>query len=329
VLGGIGSPSGVRKSSRRPAARQKFDIGINPDVYKPSKDQCTDPTRSCVCARGAIFDFADLREADLMFIDAKAANFAFSDMTGSRLDGAKLQGATFIGSNLRAASLSQVVADGALIDGTDMRGAILDEASLVGAILQHVFLQASSLRVADLSYSYIYRAHFAGANLTSVKLSGAKLTSVDVYRTEFSFEGPALVESLNDSTFTVTRGRFGTELRWDLGDTEQYRQFHEDSAQNVQGVWQLVGFMRRLGNLDPKKPVQEQDAPEAKKAWRSLEKNSEDTKAASEIRKSVVREMLRRICESKADDFLVYGLTRNIFIRKGVYGDLVPTFHRA
>lgn len=293
-------------------ARQKFNLGINPDAYKPSTDQCSDPARSCVCARGATFDFADLRGANLMFADIKGASFAFADMTGSSLDGAQLQGATFIGSNLRAASLVKVVADGASIRGSDMRGAILDGSSLFGAVLQDVYLQAASFRLADLSYSNFSSAHFEGADLSSVNLAGAELWGVGTYRAVFFFKGGALVHYASDAPVTQSFGQFGYEFVWDLRVPNDYWHFFENTTQDVQGVWHFPALLRKLAKLDPNNAADRLDESEAKTAWSELEKQSQDPASESKIRTSIVREMLRKICDSGADEFFVLGVTKNL-----------------
>ena len=129
---------------------------------------------------------ANLRKADLGFVDFKNANLSKSDFYKANLMGAKLQSA-----NLQKAHLNE-----ARLDWIDLENANLNSARLRDANLTRANLRNSDLRKASLCRADLRDADLRHANLQGADLEEAYLRAVrrDPYEDEFE---DAVLEDAN------------------------------------------------------------------------------------------------------------------------------------
>ncbi len=114
---------------------------------------------------GALLSGADLRSADLRWVD----------FSGVRLDGADLRGADLTRASLGGADLRRAHLEGAQLGGADLRETQLEGAVFTEALLDGVNLQRADLRGALLDRARLIGAHLDGANLADTRLRGARL----------------------------------------------------------------------------------------------------------------------------------------------------------
>jgi uncharacterized protein YjbI with pentapeptide repeats len=142
----------------------------------------------------AMFDGADLSNADL---------------TGTQLEGASLRSARLQGSSLDDAQLQ-----GARLDQAQLQGATLELAELRGASLAHAQLQGASLFGANLQGASLFGANLQGASLEEANLQGALLIKADLQGA--SLDG-ATIRATDVSDAILWRAQWGNINSPDLG----------------------------------------------------------------------------------------------------------------
>ncbi|MEB3321384.1 MAG: pentapeptide repeat-containing protein [Synechococcaceae cyanobacterium] len=136
---------------------------------------------------------ADLRHANLSYIDLAKACFngafiRFSDLSGSRLDGSSFKeaimadslfvGSSLSGANLRRADLRGSSLKAADLSAADLSGARVEEAQLMNARLVGAKLHCASLEGSDLRGADLRTAELRGVVLANADLRGARLDGV-------------------------------------------------------------------------------------------------------------------------------------------------------
>jgi uncharacterized protein YjbI with pentapeptide repeats len=147
-----------------------------------------------------LFDFVDIRRADLSEANAVGAHFKSAALQGAMLrdarlggalldeaqldsaylDGAHLQHASLARARLRGASLREVKLQGAKLDDAHLQGASLDRAHMQGASLHDAQLQGADLSYARLDAASLTRAQLEGVQLFEASLQGAWLPEADL-----------------------------------------------------------------------------------------------------------------------------------------------------
>ncbi len=128
-----------------------------------------------------------LREIDLPKTDLQNVYFSEADLTGANLVGINARGAVFDFANLKESVLTDADLTYATMIETNLYGIILQEATLKQAILKDANLSGVRLNGTNLSQADLRGLNLSGAYLSSVgdqlegaNLGGANLTGADL-----------------------------------------------------------------------------------------------------------------------------------------------------
>jgi uncharacterized protein YjbI with pentapeptide repeats len=147
------------------------------------------------------FTAADLRYADIRYVNfygailnrawltyarSKNALFGKAKLNGANLDRAQLEGANFEDAELQGASLTGAQLEGAWLKGAHLEGANLADAKLQGANLEGAYLQGANLIGAHLQGTNLDRAQLWGANLNDAQLQGVSFAGADLPGASFA-----------------------------------------------------------------------------------------------------------------------------------------------
>jgi uncharacterized protein YjbI with pentapeptide repeats len=117
---------------------------------------------------------ADLKGADLHWMNLTSVNLRSSDLSGTNLLLANLDGANLLltdlsSADLRGANLHLATLDGASLKEANLNGAKLIGASLAGAHLRGANFGGADLENSDFRGTYIWRTEFGNNDLSTVK----------------------------------------------------------------------------------------------------------------------------------------------------------------
>ncbi len=114
-------------------------------------------------------------ELDLRNADLRGANLRYIDFQGANLFNADLRGANLNGSNLREANLN-----GAKLNGANLQGTSLHKALIIGGCFIEANLSGADLRDTSLDVATFSRANLQGADLSEAYLKGADLEGANL-----------------------------------------------------------------------------------------------------------------------------------------------------
>ncbi len=129
-----------------------------------------------ICARYAIFSYADLSKVRAQYADFRFASFvgatlADAVLAEAKLEGAQLTNACFVGAHLHHVDLRSTA-----IEGADFTDADLTEANLEGLRLCDAEFTQACFALAQLKSCNLEDMHLPRANFKKAKLHGALLT---------------------------------------------------------------------------------------------------------------------------------------------------------
>lgn len=136
-----------------------------------------DPRKAHLC-------LAELKGADLTWVDLRDADLRGADLTGARLQWADLRDADLRGARLDRADLGNASLRYANLSDTSFERANLQGANLMGANLSATQMRYADLRSANLGYTNLSGGQFANAHLQGAYFSGANLLDTDFQRAD-------------------------------------------------------------------------------------------------------------------------------------------------
>lgn len=137
---------------------------------------------------------ANLKEADLVFVDLNGAILNKANLTKARLIGAKLEGSQLEKANLMLAELGGANLQNANLNKADLRSAKLENANLEGANLKGANLEGANLHTANLQGADLRGADLEDANLRRAILQGADLRGAKNIPEHAKLEGAILTD---------------------------------------------------------------------------------------------------------------------------------------
>jgi len=117
-----------------------------------------------VDARGARFDYADLRFASLQGADLSGASFIGARLDETDLTGVALDGALMVKASLRCSTLTSVHRGSHVnFDSADLYGARMTDSKLLDGSFRQTILSNISVEDSDFARGYFEANNFAGA----------------------------------------------------------------------------------------------------------------------------------------------------------------------
>ncbi len=127
-------------------------------------------------AHNAIFEGADLTNANLTELKGGHANFQ-----GAKLSGAKLIKAHLVDASLQMADLKNAYLSGSNLERANLTDAVLENADLKEAILKNVIALGANFSKTNLAH-----ANFGGADLKGAVVEGADLNKADFTKADLT-----------------------------------------------------------------------------------------------------------------------------------------------
>lgn len=126
-------------------------------------------------------DEADLREANLEYID-----LSYDALSGIRAEKANLRYATLVAADLRSSELVAANLTNAALLRAELMDANLSDAVLTNTLLASADLSGANLRQANLSGADLHGCNLRYARLSDANLNGANLNGANLYGTDLS-----------------------------------------------------------------------------------------------------------------------------------------------
>ena len=165
----------------------------------------------------ANFNNVDLSDADLRNANLSYVNFSKANLRHADLSDADLRGADLSNTNLSNAKLIDASFIGANLNDTDLHNTDLSNANLSCVHFIGANLKGANLRYADLSDANLSDANLSDANLRDADLRGANLSntkgllsSIDYLKQNFEFTKDGII------AYKTFNGSYTQNLNWKI-----------------------------------------------------------------------------------------------------------------
>jgi hypothetical protein len=160
-------------------------------------------------AKGASLARADLRNADMSYmdlngIDLEGAMLETTDFRGSQMKGAHLEKASLRRAKFAGAMMQGVQGQAADFTGADLHGAILTFSNLRGAILDGADLTAAGCSSAVMTHCSMNGTRFREARLHSTDFGSSRIVKADFSGANMKVTGPLNWKHFADRTRNAT-----------------------------------------------------------------------------------------------------------------------------
>ena len=160
----------------------------------------------------ANFNNVDLSDADLRNANLSYVNFSKANLRHADLSDADLRGADLSNTNLSNAKLIDASFIGANLNDTDLHNTDLSNANLSCVHFIGANLKGANLRYADLSDANLSDANLRDADLRGANLSNTKglLSSIDYLKQNFEFTKDGII------AYKTFNGSYTQNLNWKI-----------------------------------------------------------------------------------------------------------------